>query len=139
MKISLIYGSRLGFRPGLTSCPGSTHEDAEDTAGLSSELQASADILILLAVQEFLLEIKGTRQVDLGAVALVAVRQARSGDEDTRLTALRWLRELVQLARQALLPQCAAILSSVLPAISSSAPALARVRQPAADDALQCH
>ena len=81
-------------------------------------------------MQEFLLEIKGTRQVDLGAVALVAVRQARSGDEDTRLTALRWLRELVQLARQALMPQCAAILGSVLPAISSPAPALARVRPP---------
>ena len=83
--------------------------------------------MMALTAQEFLLEIKGTRQVDLGAVALVAVRQARGADEDTRLTALRWLRELVQLARQALLPQCAPILGAVLPAISSPTPALARV------------
>ena len=69
-------------------------------------------------LQEFLVEIRGSRRVDLCALAEVLVRQAQAPEEATRLTGLRWLREVVALARQALLPQYAAILAAVLPAIS---------------------
>ena len=127
---------RSGSRTALSGCSGGCVVQflivsllgADRAAVCAAFSVAHRRTLVGTAAQEFLLEIKGTRQVDLGAVALVAVRQARGTDEDTRLTALRWLRELVQLARQALLPQCAAILGAVLPAISSPTPALARVR-----------
>ena len=64
------------------------------------------------------MEIRVSRRVDLCALAAVLVRQSGAEDEVTRLTGLRWLREVVVLAKEALLPQYADILGAVLPAIS---------------------
>ncbi|KAK9810224.1 hypothetical protein WJX72_006988 [[Myrmecia] bisecta] len=70
------------------------------------------------ALQEFLIEIQSSRNADYGSLAEILVSCASSADEGTRLTAIRWLKEFVVVAKEQLLPHYAAILGAVLPCIS---------------------
>ena len=80
------------------------------------------------AVQEFLIEIQASQQVDYPGMAPTLVAQARAGDEVSKLIALRWLREFVRLAKPQLLPHYAAVLEAVLPGLSHPSSEVATVR-----------
>ena len=69
-------------------------------------------------LQEFLLEIQASPNVEYGELADILVRQAQSADEVTRMTALRWLRAFVSQAKDQLMPYYAIILAAVLPNVS---------------------
>ena len=69
-------------------------------------------------MQEFLIDVQTSRSADFGALAKILVDRAKSKDEGTRLTAIRWLKDFVGLAREQLMPQWAAILGAALPCIS---------------------
>lgn len=72
------------------------------------------------AMMEFLVEIQATRTIDFGSLAKVLVDKAASQDEFTRHTAIKWLKEFVEMASNQLLDHYAAILGAVLPNISHS-------------------
>lgn len=73
-----------------------------------------------------------SRTADFGALAKILVDRAKSRDEGTRLTAIRWLKDFVGLAREQLVPHCAAILGAVLPCISHPNNDIAQVPSTAA-------
>ncbi|KAL0018783.1 hypothetical protein WJX77_010592 [Trebouxia sp. C0004] len=70
------------------------------------------------ALQEFLLEIQSSPNVEYGELADILVKEAQSADEVTRMTALRWLRAFVIQAKDQLMPYYAIILAAVLPNVS---------------------
>ncbi|KAL0055697.1 hypothetical protein WJX82_003331 [Trebouxia sp. C0006] len=70
------------------------------------------------ALQEFLLEIQSSPNVEYGELADILVKEAQSADEVTRMTALRWLRAFVIQAKDQLMPYYAVILAAVLPNVS---------------------
>ena len=76
------------------------------------------------------MEIQASQQVDYGGLADILVRHVQTGVEATQLIAIRWLREFVDLAKEQLLPQYAAILAAVLPCLSHPSPDIASVRDP---------
>lgn len=79
-------------------------------------------------LQEFLLEIQASPNVEYGELADILVRQAQSADEVTRMTALRWLRAFVSQAKDQLMPYYAIILAAVLPNVSHSNQDICQVR-----------
>ena len=79
------------------------------------------------AVQEFLQEVQASAEVEYGQLADILVRQAQSGDEVTRITALRWLRAFLVQGKEQLLPYYAVILAAVLPNVSHSSQDICQV------------
>lgn len=79
-------------------------------------------------LQEFLLEIQASPNVEYGELADILVRQAQSADEVTRMTALRWLRAFVSQAKDQLMPYYAIILAAVLPNVSHNNQDICQVR-----------
>jgi hypothetical protein len=79
-------------------------------------------------VQEFLIEIQTTQGCDFGALAKTLVKAARSTDEGTLLTAIRWLKEFVAVGREQLAGQYAEIIGAVLPCISHASSEISQVR-----------
>lgn len=79
-------------------------------------------------LQEFLLEIQASPNVEYGELADILVRQAQSADEVTRMTALRWLRAFVTQAKDQLMPYYAIILAAVLPNVSHNNQDICQVR-----------
>lgn len=78
-------------------------------------------------MQEFLIEIQASQQVDCSALAAILVGRAREGDEATRLVAMRWLREFVSQAKEQLLQHYAPILAAVLPGLAHPNSEVAKV------------
>ncbi len=78
--------------------------------------------------QEFLLEIQSSPNVEYGELADILVKEAQSGDEVTRMTALRWLRAFVIQAKDQLMPYYAVILAAVLPNVSHNNQDICQVR-----------
>lgn len=72
------------------------------------------------AMMEFLVEVQVTRTIDFGSLAPILVEKAKSQDEFTRHTALKWLKEFVEMASAQLVDHYALILGAVLPNISHS-------------------
>ncbi|KAK3242703.1 PtdIns(3,5)P(2) sythesis regulation factor, partial [Cymbomonas tetramitiformis] len=70
------------------------------------------------ALAEFLQEIKASPGVDYGRLSQILVARAGSMDEFTRLTAITWLHEFVDLGTDKLLPYVADVLGAILPCIS---------------------
>ena len=87
---------------------------------LASTCTTCIDQYLPWSVQEFLLEIQASPNVEYGELADILVRQAQSADEVTRMTALRWLRAFVTQAKDQLMPYYAIILAAVLPNVSHS-------------------
>ncbi|KAL3696617.1 hypothetical protein R1sor_010693 [Riccia sorocarpa] len=79
----------------------------------SHEIRQQADA----ALREFLQEIKNAL-IDHGRMAEILVQRALAVDEFTRLTALEWVNEFVNLGGQQLVPYYSSILEVVLPCIS---------------------
>ncbi|KAA6422218.1 MAG: VAC14 protein [Trebouxia sp. A1-2] len=80
------------------------------------------------ALQEFLLEIQSSPNVEYGELADILVKEAQSADEVTRMTALRWLRAFVIQAKDQLMPYYAIILAAVLPNVSHNNQDICQVR-----------
>lgn len=57
--------------------------------------------------------------MDWGGLSTILVEQAKLDDPGTRLTAIRWLKEFVVIAKEALLPHYPEILGAVLPCMSN--------------------
>ncbi|KAF8117482.1 hypothetical protein N665_0009s0011 [Sinapis alba] len=70
------------------------------------------------ALSEFLQEIKNSPSVDYGRMAEILVQRASFPDEFTRLTAITWINEFVQLGGEQLVRYYADILGAILPCIS---------------------
>ena len=90
-------------------------------------------------VQEFLLEIQASPNVEYGELADILVRQAQSADEVTRMTALRWLRAFVTQAKDQLMPYYADILAAVLPNVSHNNQDICQVRNAASNSQTNMH
>ena len=73
-----------------------------------------------LHLQEFLIEIHATRTINFVALSCILVEKSGSQDEFTRLTAIKWLKEFVEMASGQLVEQYPAILGVVLSNISHS-------------------
>ena len=82
----------------------------------------------LILAQEFLVELQATRSVDFVSLSATLVDKACSQDEFTRMTAIKWLKEFVQIAPGQLVEQYDAILGAVLPNISHSSAEIQQVR-----------
>mmetsp|Transcript_717 Transcript_717/g.1057 ORF Transcript_717/g.1057 Transcript_717/m.1057 type:complete len:705 (-) Transcript_717:240-2354(-) len=70
------------------------------------------------ALQEFLHEIKDNVKLDLGPMVGILVKQCEMKDQFTRLTALCWIYEFIELGKIKLLPFLADMLGVVLLCIS---------------------
>jgi hypothetical protein len=67
---------------------------------------------------EFLVEIQATRTIDFVSLARILVDKASSPDEFTRMTAIKWLKEFVEMASGQLVGLYADMIGAVLPNIS---------------------
>lgn len=62
--------------------------------------------------------LQATRTIDFGSLAAILVEKSSSQDEFTRLTAIKWLKEFVEMASGQLVGQYAEMIGAVLPNIS---------------------
>lgn len=67
---------------------------------------------------EFLLELKQSNSIDFANILPILIRHSKSKDELTRLTALRWILEFIELGKEQLLPFFSELLISILPCVS---------------------
>ena len=93
------------------------------------EIRQQADT----ALAEFLHEIKSSKFVDFRRLTEVLVGRAASPDDFTRLTAITWLLELIQLGRERMMPYTAAVLAVVLPCLAHPEERVAAVAASAND------
>mmetsp|Transcript_2306 Transcript_2306/g.5914 ORF Transcript_2306/g.5914 Transcript_2306/m.5914 type:complete len:925 (+) Transcript_2306:104-2878(+) len=85
------------------------------------------------AMMEFLIEIHATQNVDFASMAVSLVDKATSPDEFTRMTAIKWLKEFVEMAAVQLVGQYPAILGVVLANISHPSREIVEVSRQAND------
>ncbi|GAX78869.1 hypothetical protein CEUSTIGMA_g6308.t1 [Chlamydomonas eustigma] len=92
----------------------------------SREIRAAAES----SMTEFLMEIHTTRTIDFNGLSRILVDKSYSQDEATRLTAMRWLKNFVEMGSTQLVEQYPFILGAVLTNISTSS---REVQQASAD------
>lgn len=80
-----------------------------------------------LRVQDFMGDIRTGQAVDYNSLATVLCQRAQGSDDAIQLTCMRWLQELVAVAKPQLKEQYADILAAVLPSLSHSRPDIASV------------
>ena len=73
-------------------------------------------------------DIRTGQAVDYNSLATVLCQRAQGSDDAIQLICMRWLQELVAVAKPQLKEQYADILSAVLPSLSHSRPDIASVR-----------
>ena len=73
-------------------------------------------------------DIRTGQAVDYNSLATVLCQRAQGSDDAIQLICMRWLRELVAVAKPQLKEQYADILAAVLPSLSHSRPDIASVR-----------
>ena len=79
------------------------------------------------AVQDFKGDIRTGQAVDYNSLATVLCQRAQGSDDAIQLICVRWLRELVAVAKPELKEQYADILAAVLPSLSYNRPDIALV------------
>lgn len=89
--------------------------------GLFNMLQDSMKDIRLEAeacLAEFLREIKTAKSVDFGSMVKILISHCMSKDEFTRLTALNWVSEFINIGKDILLPFSDKLLGAILPCLS---------------------
>lgn len=80
-----------------------------------------------MTVQDFMGDIREGQAVDYNSLATVLCQRAQGSDDLIQLVCMRWLRELVSVAKSRLREQYADILAAVLPSLSHSRPDIVSV------------